>query len=86
MINLIRVSPPSTVVVCLAIFLGVARGVPAQGTTPTSSIPDVTRLGPQVGATVPPFSLPDQDGAMRTLASLHGPQGLMLVFFRSADW
>ncbi len=43
-------------------------------------------LGPQVGASVPPFSGVDQFGKAQTLASLSGPKGLMLVFSRSADW
>ena len=49
-------------------------------------LPDVQKLGPQVGARVPDFTLFDQNGQSRTLASLTGPKGLMLVFFRSADW
>ncbi len=47
---------------------------------------DVTRLGPQVGARVADFSLPDQNGQKRSLESVAGPKGTMLVFFRSADW
>ncbi len=47
---------------------------------------DTSRIGPQVGATVPPFSGVDQFGTPRTLASTLGPKGAMLVFFRSADW
>ncbi len=50
------------------------------------AVPDVQKLGPQVGSTVPTFSLIDQDGRTRTLRSLMGPKGLMLVFSRSADW
>lgn len=50
------------------------------------SAPDVTKLGPQVGEVVPAFTLPDQDGRPRTLNSLMGPGGLVLVFFRSSDW
>jgi hypothetical protein len=42
--------------------------------------------GPAVGAHVPAFQLPDQNGQRHDLASLYGPKGLMLVFFRSADW
>ena len=49
-------------------------------------LPDVQKLGPQVGDRVPEFTLSDQNGRQRTLASLIGPKGLMLVFFRSADW
>jgi hypothetical protein len=47
---------------------------------------DVSRLGPQVGEIVPDFSLPDQTGRTRTLQSIMGPRGAMLVFFRSANW
>ena len=43
-------------------------------------------LGPQVGQPVPAFSLADQAGRTRTLQSVLGPKGAMLVFFRSADW
>jgi len=45
-----------------------------------------TPPGPMVGAKVPDFKLSDQNGVNRTLKSLMGPKGLMLVFFRSADW
>jgi len=47
---------------------------------------DINRIGPQVGEAVPGFELPDQAGVSRTLKSLMGPRGLVLVFFRSADW
>jgi len=47
---------------------------------------DVSKLGPRVGATVPDFSLPDQHGKTRTLQSVMGPKGAMIVFYRSADW
>ena len=50
------------------------------------ALPDVDQFGPQVGETVPDFSLVDQSGTQRDLASLMGPDGLMLVFSRSADW
>ena len=46
----------------------------------------VASLGPQVGEQVPEFSLPDQNGEMRTLESISGPKGAMLLFHRSADW
>jgi cytochrome oxidase Cu insertion factor (SCO1/SenC/PrrC family) len=47
---------------------------------------DVSTLGPQAGQRVPDFRLVDQNGTTRTLESLMGPRGLMLVFLRSADW
>lgn len=42
--------------------------------------------GPAIGDKIPPFSLPDQNGKTQTLASISGPNGAMLVFYRSADW
>jgi peroxiredoxin len=47
---------------------------------------DVQRLGPQRGERAPDFTLPDQFGQPRSLTSLMGPKGLMLVFYQSADW
>ncbi len=62
-----------------------ARATPQQP-APQPALPDVQKLGPQVGSRVPDFTLLDQRGQSRTLASLTGPGGLMLVFFRSAGW
>jgi len=42
--------------------------------------------GPPVGAPLPAFSAPDQTGRVRSFEDLRGPEGLVLVFFRSADW
>jgi hypothetical protein len=42
--------------------------------------------GPEPGAHVPEFALPDQSGVTRTIENLTGPAGLFLVFHRSADW
>ncbi len=47
---------------------------------------NVETLGPQVGQKAITFRLPDQNGRPRDLASVAGPKGTMLVFFRSADW
>ena len=47
---------------------------------------NVATVGPQPGTRVPEFTLPDHRGRQRTLASLAGPRGTMLVFSRSADW
>ena len=47
---------------------------------------DIDTIGPQPGDTVPAFTLPDAAGRPHTLESLMGPKGLVLVFFRSADW
>ena len=47
---------------------------------------DLSALGPQVGDTVPDFSLPDQFGQLQTRESILGPNGAILLFHRSADW
>jgi hypothetical protein len=47
---------------------------------------DAAAIGLAIGATAPDFSLVDQTGHRRTIDSLAGPKGLVLVFFRSADW
>jgi cytochrome oxidase Cu insertion factor (SCO1/SenC/PrrC family) len=73
----------------LAILLsagGVSTDAQQSGRQPAAPAPDVTRLGPQVGEKVPDFTLPDQNGRRRSLSSLMGEKGLVLVFSRSADW
>ncbi len=47
---------------------------------------DPATLGPAVGQPIPRFEARDQDGRRRDFESLAGPNGLVLVFFRSADW
>ena len=44
------------------------------------------KTGPDVGARIPGFEAPDQNGKAQTFASLKGPKGLVLMFVRSADW
>ncbi len=43
-------------------------------------------FGPAIGASLPAISAQDQDGARRGLISLAGPNGLVLLVTRSADW
>ncbi len=42
--------------------------------------------GPDVGTKIPDITAPDQYGKVRTFESLRGPEGLLLLFHRSADW
>lgn len=42
--------------------------------------------GPAVGSQIPAFTAEDQNGRARTFDSLKGPNGLLLLFVRSADW
>jgi hypothetical protein len=55
-------------------------------TAATPQAPDVTTIGPKIGEAVPEFQLTDQNVELRTLKTILGPNGAMLVFFRSADW
>ena len=43
-------------------------------------------IGLAVGQKAPAFSVRDQSGAQQTLDTLKGPNGTVLLFFRSADW
>ena len=74
----------ASAVVC-ALFSLVAQPT-AQQSALEPTLPDVQNLGPQIGTRAPDLTLLDQKGQSRTLTSLMGPKGLMLVFFRSADW
>jgi cytochrome oxidase Cu insertion factor (SCO1/SenC/PrrC family) len=47
---------------------------------------DGYQTGPDIGQKVPDFTLIDQHGQNRSLKELTGPNGLLLVFSRSADW
>ena len=53
---------------------------------PAAAAVNVQAVGPQIGSAVPLFELPDQSGHTRSLQSIMGPKGAVLVFFRSADW
>ena len=73
------------------VLVGITWGMvarPTAGPQQPAATPavDVETLGPKVGATVPDFTLQDQTGQARSLSSLLGPKGAVLVFFRSADW
>jgi hypothetical protein len=66
------------------LLVAVAAGIAAAQQQPASV--DTSKIGPQVGAAVPAFEGVDQSGNRRTLSSVYGPKGAMVVFFRSADW
>jgi hypothetical protein len=51
-----------------------------------ASIKLLAGIGLAVGQKAPAFSAPDQFGAPQTLETLRGPNGTVLLFFRSADW
>lgn len=67
------------------VLLATLAQTPTPGLTP-SPRPDPATLGPKVGDRLPPLDALDSHGRQRTLDSLLGPNGLVLVIFRSADW
>jgi len=44
------------------------------------------KTGPAVGSRIPSFEALDQAGKKQTFDTLRGPNGAVLLFFRSADW
>ena len=60
-------------------FLGLGLFAPASSTSQQPG-------GLQPGAQAPAFTLSDQAGKKQDLGTLAGPNGLLLLFFRSADW
>ena len=70
-------------VLCVLSAIGIAAR--QQSSAPVTTI-DVDTVGPKVGDALLEFSLRDQTGQLRSLRSLLGPNGAVIVFFRSADW
>jgi hypothetical protein len=60
--------PMSRPVVVVCVPVGLVAHATAQQPTPQAVLPDVQKLGPQVGTRVPDFSLLDQKGQSRTLS------------------
>ena len=68
------------------LLIGAAALGLAAASGPAVANPDFD-LGPAVDSKVPDIGMPpDQTGTPRSLASLMGEKGLVLFFFRSADW
>ena len=74
------------IVVAIVLAIGLVDMALDDGSMESRTPIDVASLGPQVGERVPAFSLPDQNGRVRTLESILGPKGALLLFHRSADW
>jgi hypothetical protein len=62
-----------------------ARGALDGDAIRISSI-ELMSIGLSVGQKAPAFSVHDQFGRIRTLDTLKGTNGTVLLFFRSADW
>jgi hypothetical protein len=61
------------------------RGTLDDDTIRLSSV-ELMSVGLAVGQKAPAFSVHDQFGRVQTLDTLKGPNGTVLLFFRSADW
>ena len=76
----------------LAIVLVQCKGqaAPAPSPAPIAGVvaPSGTEAmpGPAVGASLPPFEAPDQEGRRQSFDTLRGPHGLLLNFNRSVVW
>jgi len=70
----------SVLLVSVLLGLGVAGASAAE--PPGSKF----STGPEVGTKIPSFEATDQEGRRQTFQSLSGPNGLLLLFTRSADW
>jgi cytochrome oxidase Cu insertion factor (SCO1/SenC/PrrC family) len=80
-------APLAATVAAVGMFSSVPmNAVPKEQAASSAAEIEVTKAGPQIGQKVPDFTLPDQNGRARTLSSLIGAKGLVLVFSRSADW
>lgn len=64
----------SNVIAATLLMTGFSSAVHAQGT------------GPEVGAQAPSIQATDHLGKARSFDDLSGENGLLLLFFRSADW
>ena len=80
-----RLTSP-VLVMLIAWVVSTHVSTPQAAQEPLRKKTDLSKLGPKVGERVPGFSLKDQTGTTRTLESIMGPKGAMLVFYRSADW
>jgi hypothetical protein len=52
----------------------------------TSQEADSPSIGLQIGERAPNFASRDQFGHEQSIETLRGPNGTVLLFFRSADW
>ena len=70
---------PSTVV-----LIGMAVTALAFLFTPAAHAGIAT--GPEVGTKIPDIRALDQHGKMRSFEDLSGAEGLLILFYRTADW
>ena len=69
----------------MGVGMGVSLAQAPKKAAAKSPPPEIT-TGPEVGDKAPDFEVVDHRGRTQTLKSLSGPNGLLLLFHRSADW
>jgi len=79
-----RIFPATSAIIALVFSLTI--GVHGLNAPQSPSKIDIKQLGPQIGEKAPDFELQDQFGKKWSRDSIMGPNGAMVVFFRSADW
>lgn len=72
-------------------LLGAGLALPgtASAETATETAPETApkiATGPEVGEKIPALDALDQHGTPRTFDDLKGPEGLLVLFYRTADW
>lgn len=82
--NMSRILTLWALLVCMLCLMG--RSATAQASTADTRLADAAQIGLQPGMHAPTFQLPSTVPGKNSLLSLAGPNGLVLVFFRSADW
>ena len=70
----------------MARFFAVAALALAPGAMSAQTESKSLPTGPAIGARTPQFEAVDQSGRRQTFETLRGPNGLLLLFYRSADW
>jgi hypothetical protein len=70
-------------IVCI-LLIAVAHSVLAKSRP--ARIPAKLTTGPDIGERIPAISAIDQHGQRRDFDDIVGPNGAMILFFRSADW
>ena len=70
-----------------ALFLSLSLSAVAQEEfDPFDPTDDDEQTGLAIGTRIPDFQAIDQNGDSRDFDSIKGPNGAMLLFYRSADW
>ncbi len=71
-----------------ALFFGLTTAVAQEAQQFDRPSPDTGNwtTGPAVGEPIPEFAGKDQNGIRKTFDDIKGPNGALIIFYRSADW